>query len=118
MRKAVFFLTGMVFSIWGIFGNAGHAPAFSMESSPVLQISEAREGQPSNTVRGKIDEVGRGFIIVDGKRFHVAADVRVTNEEDGVLQSGLNALRQQMKVELTLTGQTVTRIKVFGLLTR
>lgn len=118
MQKVVFFLTGMVFYIWGILGGAGHTPAFSMAPPPVVPVSEARAGLPSNTVRGNIDEVGRGFVIIDGKRFQVAVDVRVTNEEDGILEKGLNALRQQMKVELTLTGQTVTRIKVFGLLTR
>lgn len=118
MRKAGFFLIGIVFSVWSVLEDGVYASAFSVEPPPVLQVSGAPDGQPSNTVQGSVDEVGRGFVIVDGKRFQVAVDVRVIDEEDGVLQRGLNALRRQMKVELTLAGQTVVRIRVFRLLMR
>lgn len=118
MRKAGFFLIGIVFSVWSVLEDGVYASAFSLGPPPVLKVSESHDGQPSNTVRGSVDDVGRGFVVVDGKRFQVAADVRVTDEEDGILERGLNALRRQMKVELTLAGQTVIQIKVFGLLMR
>jgi len=114
MQKRGFFLIGIVFSLC-VFGEGVGVLAFSPKPPPILKISAS---QPSNTFRGSVDEVGRGFIVVNGQRFTVAADVRVTNEEDGILERGLNALRQRMKVELTLEGQTVVRIKVFGLLMR
>lgn len=118
MQKAIFPLIGMVFSVWGVLGDGFRTTAFPLEPSPIPEVSEARDGRSQNAVRGSVDEVGRGFVIVDGKRFQVAADVRVTDEEDGTLDRGLNALREQMKVELTLAGQIVVRIKVFGLLMR
>lgn len=118
MRRAVFFLVGIVFSIVGVFGGGIGSPAFPLEPPPVLKVSESRGDRPPNTVRGKVDQIGRGFVIVDGKRFQIAAAVRVIDEEEGILENGLGALRPQMKVELTLEGQTVVQIKAFGLLMR
>lgn len=117
MQQRLFFFIRIVLSLWGLLRAGGDAWAFSLKP-PILTVSEAPERPPQNTFQGDIDQVGRGFVVVNGRRFAVAADVRVTDEEDGVLERGMNALKQQMKVELTLAGQTVVRIKVFGLLMR
>jgi hypothetical protein len=115
MRRAGFIFIGIVFSIVGIFGGGIDLPASPLDP-PVLRVSESRGDRPLNTVRGMVDQIGRGFVIVDGKRFQVAATVRVVDEEEGILENGLGALKPLMKVELILEGQTVVQIKAFGLL--
>jgi hypothetical protein len=118
MRKAAISLFATVFSLWGVLGYGTFSPAFSTEPLPALKISDAQAGRRFNAVKGVLKEAGRGFVIVEGKRYPVPVGVRFVDEENGVLKEGSEILKSGMKVELMLEGQTVIEIKIFGLLAR
>lgn len=87
------------------------APALSAEAG-------LEEPADPRRIRGNLEHAGPDFVMVDGRRFHLAPRVQVKDEEGGAVPDGLNALKPQMEVALTLEDNRVVQITIFGLLAR
>lgn len=118
MRNRISCLVAALYSSCAVFGLGVFSPAFSLESASVLKVSERRDDRPPNTVRGDLKEVRPEFVVLGGKRFRLAPAVQVKDEEENILKEGVKTLRSEMEVELTLEGDAVIAIKIFGLLMR
>jgi len=79
---------------------------------------EERVSSDPNKIQGFIDSIGKDFIIVNGKRFHLSPKVLFFDEEGGKVVNGEKILKPEMRVDLTLNKDKIVEATIYGLLMR
>lgn len=109
MRRIVSVLFVTVLSIGACLGSEvfGSAPL----ESPRYQL--VREDRIK--VRGILDEIGRGYVIVEGFRYKTAPNVMVKDKEGEVISIGMKGLSRSMMIELVLEDHLIVQIQIVSL---
>jgi len=110
MRRIVSVLSAIGLLVVAVLG--GEAFGSSLSSAPTV-YRLVRED--TTTVRGLLEEIGRGFITVQGFSYKTASDVKVKGLQGEVISGGVKGLTRYAMIELVLEGNLVVQIQVVGL---
>lgn len=109
MRRIVSVLFVTFLSIGVILGSeaSGSAPS---ESPGYRLVREDRI-----KIRGILEEIGRGFIIVEGLSYKTASNLMVKGKEGELISNGIKGLSRSMMIELVLEDHLVVQIQIVSL---
>jgi len=67
------------------------------------------------TVAGPVQEVGPGFVVINGLRFDLPAVVKIIGRDGRPLRDGLQGLKAGEEVEAVVEGKVILKIRVVEL---
>jgi hypothetical protein len=81
------------------------------------RYTEAQTGKPAiseNKVEGSLTEIGKNYIIVNGKKYTVSKDLKIKDLKGNYTSSSLERLRVVDRIRIILEDNMVTEIQILS----
>ena len=101
----------VILSTQGILQAESSTSIFFPGNSIATPVGEEKQTK----VSGVLEELGPGFVIVNGVRFDIVADLKVKNKEGRLVSNWFRALRPSIEVEMTVENDLVQEIQIVEL---
>ncbi len=106
-QKKGFLIFLAALSLFILLSSVASSAGF-LNIRPVAQEERA-------TVAGPVQEVGPGFVVINGLRFDLPAVVKIIGRDGRPLRDGLQGLKAGEEVEAVVEGKVILKIRVVEL---